>query len=172
MPCELSSSVSSIPNRQLSLLSFPPLDPPIQKDLVPSPLRAVNSIARFPVFHATATESTTSDRCASLGCHIATASSTTSTGYRHATTERKDWPFYRCTLCLHFLDPREKPSIIPGEPGRIFCSSCYTWIYKVSLCWKCRELVGRGDERVGFGWCWWHWECMGCICCAVQQISS
>ena len=167
-----SSSSSYNPNRHLSLPSLSPLHSPVQEDLVPLPLRAVKSLGRLPTFHIAAIESTNSDYYASLDYHIATAFNTKPTSHRRTAKETKHWPFYRCTLCLHFLDPGLNPSIIPGEPGRVFCNSCYMWIYKVSLCWKCRRVVGRGDERVCFGWCWWHWECMGCLCCSVREIGS
>ena len=55
---------------------------------------------------------------------------------------------------------------------RHFCRRCWIRIYDLSLCWTCGEVVHRGEERVGFGWCWWHWGCVGCLFCRVGLHPS
>ena len=86
--------------------------------------------------------------------------------------------FYTCTLCFYPLPPKTKPYILPRSittsnsvitegNQRVFCKDCWIWIYDLSICWTCGEIVGRMEERVGFGWCWWHWGCLGCLICKV-----
>jgi hypothetical protein len=97
---------------------------------------------------------------------------------RAHTKEHVEETFYRCTLCYCPLARTSKaytfPEHSPGgdaqrneSPGRVFCKSCWIWIYDLSICWTCGEIVGRMEERVGFGWCWWHWGCLGCLICKV-----
>ena len=38
----------------------------------------------------------------------------------------------------------------------IFCEDCWKRIHDLSICWACGEVVYRPEEKVGFGWCWWH----------------
>lgn len=87
--------------------------------------------------------------------------------------------FYKCTLCYGTLPSTSKIFTLPDVhtdadsrkgkgSGRIFCKECWIWIYDLSICWTCGEIVGRMEERVGFGWCWWHWGCMGCLICKVR----
>jgi len=87
--------------------------------------------------------------------------------------------FYKCTLCYGTLRSSSKVFTLPDTHidadsrkgkgnGRIFCKECWIWIYDLSICWTCGEIVGRMEERVGFGWCWWHWGCMGCLICKVR----
>lgn len=109
--------------------------------------------------------------------------------------ERKE--LYKCTLCHGYLPLDSKPYTLPAalvntlsQPsslqrpsdfssngttsrksngsGRVFCRDCYIWIYDLGICWTCGEIVGRSEERVGFGWCWWHWGCYGCLLCHVS----
>ena len=89
---------------------------------------------------------------------------------------------YRCTLCYHplLLDSKPRtigPHIGPLSPleercGRIICKACWRWIYSLAICWTCGEIVGRKEERVGFGWCWWHWGCLACVLCRVRHGCS
>ena len=88
---------------------------------------------------------------------------------------------YTCSLC-HFLLPRNsEPYCIPvinrdylrdGDSNRIFCKDCWIWIYNLAICWACGEIVGRDEERIGFGWCWWHWGCLNCMSCRVREFSA
>lgn len=98
-------------------------------------------------------------------------------------------PYRLCTLCHRRIKGSEYsfPSVAPaalaaiklslsptkkGEQSksddRYFCHKCWVRIYDLSLCWTCGEVVHRGEERVGFGWCWWHWGCLGCLFCRVR----
>ena len=98
-------------------------------------------------------------------------------------------PYRLCTLCHRRIKGPEYsfPSVAPaalaaiklslspikkGEKSkrddRHFCHKCWVRIYDLSLCWTCGEVVHRGEERVGFGWCWWHWGCLGCLFCRVR----
>ena len=101
--------------------------------------------------------------------------------------EEKD-SLYKCTLCQVRLPPNTRSYTIPGTylrssvitssipkyktiegSGRVFCRACWTYIYDLAVCWTCGEIVGREDERVGFGWCWWHWACVSCMLCGVSR---
>ncbi|MCJ1248595.1 hypothetical protein MMC30_005813 [Trapelia coarctata] len=66
--------------------------------------------------------------------------------------------FYKCTLCYGTLPSTGKIFTLPdthidadsrkGEGnGRIFCKECWIWIYDLSICWTCGEVVGRLEER-------------------------
>lgn len=86
-----------------------------------------------------------------------------------------------CALCQQtildalFTFPSTAPaalaairSALPSpSPSSAFCQNCWLRIYSLSLCWTCGEIVTRSEERVGFGWCWWHWGCMSCVFCRV-----
>ena len=52
--------------------------------------------------------------------------------------------------------------------SNVFCRGCWIRIYDLSICWSCGVVVGRGEEKVGYGWCWWHWGCLGCLFCRVR----
>ncbi len=54
-----------------------------------------------------------------------------------------------------------------GGKYRIFCQRCYLWALSVGTCWRCRKTVTRGQRRVAFGWCFWHWGCYACLFCQV-----
>ena len=97
-------------------------------------------------------------------------------------------PYRLCTLCHHRIHgqqysfPKAVPAALsalrsflrePGQErknGRYFCRKCWIRIYDLSLCWTCGEIVHRGEERVGFGWCWWHWGCVSCLFCRVCEF--
>jgi len=90
-----------------------------------------------------------------------------------------------CTLCQQTFSSRpfSFPSTAPAalatirtslpsqSPSQAFCQSCWLRIYTLSLCWTCGEIVSRSEERVSFGWCWWHWGCVNCVFCRVPQLS-
>lgn len=57
---------------------------------------------------------------------------------------------YSCTLCGK---ENVKPAIAFGIEGRIVCKACWKWIYNVSICWRCGEVVYRKTDSVSFGWC-------------------
>jgi len=73
---------------------------------------------------------------------------------------------YICTLChTHFRSPPY--SLSSSSDGRVFCRQCFLWAYDVGICWSCTEMVVRGEGRVSFGWCFWHWGCFACLFCKV-----
>jgi hypothetical protein len=82
-----------------------------------------------------------------------------------------------CSLCNRHVTNRREHSNLGGLApdasvglgiGRVFCEPCFKWIYDLSICWNCGEVVARGQERISFGWCWWHWSCLGCLICKVS----
>ena len=85
-------------------------------------------------------------------------------------------PLYNCSLCHFPLSPDSKPRYLPrthnpfptDDVNRIYCEDCWIWIYSIAICWTCGEIVGREEEKVGFGWCWWHWGCLSCLVCRVS----
>lgn len=115
-----------------------------------------------------------------------------------ADSDEEERALYKCTLCHGDLPLDSKPYTLPATlanslsppsslqgpsssspsngadarkshgSGRVFCRDCYVWIYNLGICWSCGEIVGRSEERVGFGWCWWHWGCYGCLLCRVS----
>lgn len=76
---------------------------------------------------------------------------------------------YTCTLCWKFF---EKPCYTVGSDSRIICVDCWKWLYDLSVCWTCGEVVFRKDDAVGFGWCWWHWGCFSCLICSVSPLRQ
>ena len=90
---------------------------------------------------------------------------------------------HTCSLCQQTFSSRPFgfPSTAPAALAAIrsslpsqsrsqaFCQSCWLRIYTLSLCWTCGEIVSRSEERVSFGWCWWHW---GCFCCLLCRVSN
>jgi len=95
---------------------------------------------------------------------------------------------YTCNLChvtfappahplprMFSFTPVDNPSAEEGEgegDGRILCEKCSTWTFSICICWTCGEAVVRGEERVAFGWCFWHWGCFACLLCAVCFFPS
>lgn len=59
------------------------------------------------------------------------------------------------------------PHISSSATPKIFCYTCWVWIHNLSICWSCGETVSRKEERVSYGWCWWHWGCVSCLFCRV-----
>lgn len=57
---------------------------------------------------------------------------------------------YKCTLCWKENKP---PCYTVGPTSRVVCLECWRWIYSVSICWKCNEVVFRKEDAVSFGWC-------------------
>lgn len=55
-------------------------------------------------------------------------------------------------------------------PKVFFCHTCWVWIYNLSICWTCGEIVAREEEKVSYGWCWWHWACVSCLICRVGKF--
>jgi hypothetical protein len=76
---------------------------------------------------------------------------------------------YTCTLCWRNF---EKPCFTVGSNSRIVCAECWRWMYDLSVCWACGEIVFRKEDAVRFGWCWWHWGCFSCIICSVSAWAS
>ena len=86
-------------------------------------------------------------------------------------------PLYTCTLCRRPIESNQKPYFISERSGpstvslvgeHTLCEGCWTWAYNLAICWTCGEVVSRGEERVSFGWCWWHWGCLACLICRVS----
>ncbi len=92
--------------------------------------------------------------------------------------------FKNCSLCHDPIPngvepctfPRTAPAALAAltphlplsiEP-KIFCHACWVWIHNLSICWICGETVSRKEERVSYGWCWWHWGCVSCLLCRVS----
>ncbi|KAI6313874.1 hypothetical protein MCOR03_003589 [Pyricularia oryzae] len=77
------------------------------------------------------------------------------------------------------LNPRHRPAFIcsfchqahrsfahvVGESARLTCEGCYRALVDLAVCWKCGELVYRGDACISLGWCFWHRVCFGCLFC-------
>ena len=89
-------------------------------------------------------------------------------------------PCALCTLSIYGY-PHTFPSTMPAAAGMVkyalslpsdssmaFCLDCWTHVYNLSICWKCGEMVFRSEERIGLGWCWWHWGCVSCLSCWVS----
>jgi hypothetical protein len=88
-----------------------------------------------------------------------------------------------CSLCQHGIPisvipyhfPKTAPAALAAlnphiqssSSPRAFCHACWVWIHNLSLCWTCGDTVSRHEERVSFGWCWWHWACVSCLFCRV-----
>lgn len=92
----------------------------------------------------------------------------------------------RCTLCHEPIPDNVKPCTFPSTAPaalaalnphlgseayssgpKAFCHPCWVWIYNLSICWTCGETVARQEEKVSYGWCWWHWACVSCLICRV-----
>ena len=164
----------------LSPLPRPPT--PVQEHLIPLPLRTHKSSSRLPLLHEEAAFSTNKQTLAQPQRPRHSRSAAQSNGADDDDEEEKE-PFYICTLCHHPLQsgiaPFTFPSTlskssfpIPESDGRIFCRACWVWIYDLSICWTCGEIVYRREERVGFGWCWWHWACLACLICRVRCLNK
>ena len=73
--------------------------------------------------------------------------------------QRKDGPKAKPThtfLCTVCWTENTSPPHAFGLDGRIVCTDCWNWIYSISVCWCCGEVVFRKTDAVNFGWCWWH----------------
>jgi hypothetical protein len=57
---------------------------------------------------------------------------------------------YNCMVCWKEHEP---PCYTIGPESRIVCLDCWRWIYSVSICWKCNEVVYRKEDAISFGWC-------------------
>lgn len=88
-----------------------------------------------------------------------------------------------CSLCHDLIPDHIEPCTFPDTAPaavaalsphipiatgpRIFCYACWVWIHNLSICWACGDTVSRKEERVSYGWCWWHWGCVSCLFCRV-----
>lgn len=96
----------------------------------------------------------------------------------------------RCALCQNSIPNSVKPCTFPSTAPaalaalnphlgseayssgpKVFCHKCWVWIHNLSICWTCGETVARGEEKVSYGWCWWHWACVSCMICRVGTYS-
>ena len=96
----------------------------------------------------------------------------------------------KCALCHERIPDNVKPCSFPStapaalaalnphlgyeaysSAPKVFCHTCWVWIYNLSICWTCGETVARKEEKVSFGWCWWHWACVSCTICRVGIYS-
>ena len=61
---------------------------------------------------------------------------------------------------------RKSAYVVPQtSPPPTFCLTCFEDIHALHICWTCGLTVDREEERVGYGWAWWHWGCMSCLLC-------
>lgn len=65
-------------------------------------------------------------------------------------------------------DPDPDPDNNNNSYSSALRSHCAGWALTVCICWTCGEVVARGEERVGFGWWFWHWGCLACLFCRVR----
>ncbi len=72
---------------------------------------------------------------------------------------------FRCTGCGKAF---ASPCFTVGRRLRAVCRECWRWMWSVSICWSCGEVVFRKTDAIGFGWCWWHWGCFSCLVCSVS----
>lgn len=96
----------------------------------------------------------------------------------------------KCALCHERIPDNVKPYSFPSTAPaalaalnphlgceayssvpKVFCHTCWVWIYNLSICWTCGETVARKEEKVSYGWCWWHWACVSCMICRVGIYS-
>ena len=89
----------------------------------------------------------------------APSNSTVSQELRPASTYQ-----YTCSLCWQTFEP---PCYSIGHESRTACLWCWKWLFDVSICWSCGDIVYRKTDAVSFGWCWWHWSCLSCLVCKV-----
>lgn len=82
---------------------------------------------------------------------------------RQSKSTRSD---FRCTGCGRIFP---SPCFSVGRRLRPVCRECWRWMWNVSICWSCGEVVYRKTDAVGFGWCWWHWGCFSCLVCSVSS---
>ena len=83
----------------------------------------------------------------------------------------------KCSLCGASISlagsttqPQDETlSSAQNAHGRLYCSQCWLQTYSLCLCWSCGEPVVRDEEKVGYGWCWWHWGCLSCLLCKVRK---
>lgn len=73
---------------------------------------------------------------------------------------------FRCTGCGKTFT---SPCFTVGRRLRAVCRECWKWMWNVSICWSCGEVVYRKTDAIGFGWCWWHWSCFSCLVCSVSE---
>lgn len=97
-------------------------------------------------------------------------------------------PSISCSLCHNQIPDHVEPCAFPetapaataalsshismSTGPRVFCYACWVWIYNLSICWACGDTVSRKEERVSYGWCWWHWGCVSCLFCRVSRYVS
>jgi hypothetical protein len=74
---------------------------------------------------------------------------------------------FRCTVCWK---TSPSPCFTVGKRLQVVCRQCWKWMWSVSICWSCGEVVFRKTDAIGFGWCWWHWSCFSCLVCSVSNL--
>lgn len=79
-------------------------------------------------------------------------------------------PAALAALQPHLGSDEASYSSFSGPPKVFFCHTCWVWIYNLSICWTCGETVAREEEKVSYGWCWWHWACVSCLICRVGNF--
>ncbi|TLD31006.1 hypothetical protein PspLS_02013 [Pyricularia sp. CBS 133598] len=77
-------------------------------------------------------------------------------------------PAFICSFCHR---PHRSPAHVVGESARLTCEGCYRALIDLAVCWKCGELVYRGDACVSLGWCFWHRVCFGCLFCGGKTSA-
>ena len=154
-------------------------DSPVHRHLVPPPLKSRRA---SPPLHPLPEEPSTELDATPLG-----------SGPRRRSPDRADdgiadsrradssvW----CSLCRGRIPDHVEPCAFPetapaataalsahvgrSTGPRVFCYACWVWIHNLSICWTCGDTVSRKEERVSYGWCWWHWACVSCLFCRVS----
>ncbi|TLS31597.1 hypothetical protein PpBr36_03685 [Pyricularia pennisetigena] len=93
---------------------------------------------------------------------LSTAASEPSIPIRRDTLDPRYQPVFICSFCHQAYC---SPPHVVGKSARLTCEGCYRTLIDLAVCWKCGELVYRGDACVSLGWCFWHRVCFGCLFC-------
>lgn len=153
-------------------------DSPVHRHLIPPPLKSRRASAPHPLPEEPLTELKV--ETLNTGPHPPISN------HAHPIVDKDARKL--CSLCHNLIPdhigpctfPETAPAAvaalsphIPVLTGpRIFCYSCWVWIHNLSICWTCGDTVSRKEERVSYGWCWWHWGCVSCLFCRVCRYVS
>lgn len=159
-------------------------DSPVHRHLVPPPLKprcasaSAHPLAEKPLTELEVETLNSSPHYRSSSDHA----NRILAGSRHTDASKS------CSLCHNLIPDHVEPCTfpetapaavaalsphIPMSTGpRIFCYACWVWIHNLSICWACGDTVSRKEERVSYGWCWWHWGCVSCLFCRVCGYVS
>lgn len=161
-------------------------DLPIRGHLIPPPLRIrTSSTLLCPLLEELAPQPTLKPR-KSISNSLRGLSHTS----KNITNPRHGKSKHICSLCLDTIPDHVEPCAFPQsapaalaalsqytpfakiKAPKTFCHTCWVWIHNLSICWTCGDTVTRKEERVSYGWCWWHWGCVSCLLCRVCPCGS